>query len=181
MTEDMVSIIIPAYNAAQYIGDTINNLLAQSVDKEIIVVDDGSTDNTREIVESCANMNKNIKYYYQPNSGVSSARNLGIKKSSGDYIIFVDSDDFLADGILSRCVQQMKGDVDCVIFAFQCLDPHNRIVRTVKYLPTGLYDMNTFCQNFHHLVLTSIINCIGTKLYRAAIIKDRGLSFNDEI
>lgn len=86
-----VSVIIPTYNNAKYIDKSINSVLSQTYkDFEIIIVDDGSSDNTKEVLKQ---YNGKIKYYYQENKGVSFARNKGIRESSGEYIAFLDSDD----------------------------------------------------------------------------------------
>lgn len=87
-----VSVIIPAYNRANLIGETIQSVLDQTfTDFEIIVVDDGSTDNTREVIDSFKD--PRISYKYQENRGVAAARNTGIRFSGGEYIAFLDSDD----------------------------------------------------------------------------------------
>jgi glycosyltransferase involved in cell wall biosynthesis len=87
------SIIVPAYNRANTISRTLDSLYAQtSTDFEVIVVDDGSTDNTREIV-SVYVQQKGLNYFYQPNSGVSAARNFGAIHANSEYLLFLDSDD----------------------------------------------------------------------------------------
>jgi glycosyltransferase involved in cell wall biosynthesis len=87
-----VSVVIPAYNYARFLGETIQSVLDQTFrDFELIVVDDGSTDNTMEVVSSFKD--NRIQYIYQENGGLSSARNTGIKASKGEYIAFLDSDD----------------------------------------------------------------------------------------
>jgi glycosyltransferase involved in cell wall biosynthesis len=87
------SIIVPTYNSADTISRTLNSLYAQTrTDFEVIVVDDGSTDNTREIV-SVYVQQKGLNYFYQPNSGVSAARNFGALNAIGEYLLFLDSDD----------------------------------------------------------------------------------------
>jgi len=86
-----VSVVIPTYNCAQYIAEAIESVLNQTYkDFEIIVIDDGSTDNTQEIIKPYLNK---IKYIYQQNSGPSAARNRGIKEANGEYIAFLDADD----------------------------------------------------------------------------------------
>jgi len=102
-----VSVVIPTYNRAGFIVETIRSVLAQTFDDfEVIVVDDGSTDNTREVVESFKN--HRILYIYQTNAGVSAARNTGIKASSGTYIAFVDSDDVLLENALELSVTVLE-------------------------------------------------------------------------
>lgn len=92
LKNNLVSIIIPAYNQGRYLGEAIQSCLDQTYsDIEIIVVDDGSTDNTREVVKSFNN--RKIQYIYKQNGGLSSARNVGIRASTGEFITFLDSDD----------------------------------------------------------------------------------------
>jgi len=89
----IVSVIIPTYNRAKCIKRAIGSVLNQTYKNvEIIVVDDGSTDNTKEVLKTFIE-SKKIKYFYQKNKGPSAARNLGIKNSKGEYIAFLDSDD----------------------------------------------------------------------------------------
>ena len=94
-----VSIIIPTYNRSDLLIEAVNSCLNQSyTDIEIIIVDDGSTDNTEHLILQRLQrewLHKNIKYYKQKNTGASGARNLGIKKANGEYIQFLDSDDLL--------------------------------------------------------------------------------------
>jgi len=94
----IISVVIPSYNYAKYISRCIKSALDQPCENfEVIVVDDGSIDNTREVVNDIINSaSKNqLKYIYQENQGVSIARNTGVAHSSGEYIWFLDSDDFL--------------------------------------------------------------------------------------
>lgn len=89
----LVSVIIPTYNRASFLKEAIESVLGQSYEYfELIIVDDGSTDDTKQLVQSFKD--KRISYFYQENKGVSQARNLGIKKSQGEVIAFLDSDDF---------------------------------------------------------------------------------------
>jgi glycosyltransferase involved in cell wall biosynthesis len=94
--EELVSVIIPLYNSELYVYETINSVIEQTYKHiEIIVIDDGSSDNSAEVVKKIIKDHNemDIKYYYQANGGVSVARNNGIKKASGKYIAFLDSDD----------------------------------------------------------------------------------------
>ena len=89
----IVSIIIPTYNYGIYLPTAIQSCLNQTYKPiEIIIVDDGSTDNTKDVVKE---FNDSIIYFYQNNSGVSAARNKGLELAKGDYLAFLDSDDYL--------------------------------------------------------------------------------------
>ena len=103
-----VSIIVPAYNEEDRIGKCIDSLLKQTYrNVEIIVVDDGSTDNTLSFLKK---YEKKIILISKKNGGQGSARNLGIKKSSGDYIMFVDSDDYIAENMTSKLVEKIENE-----------------------------------------------------------------------
>jgi teichuronic acid biosynthesis glycosyltransferase TuaG len=92
----LISIVIPIFNSAEYISECISSVINQTyTDIEIICIDDGSTDNTKQIIKNIDD--SRVKYFYQNNAGVSSARNLGLKISAGEYIIFLDSDDVLTN------------------------------------------------------------------------------------
>jgi glycosyltransferase involved in cell wall biosynthesis len=104
------SIIVPAYNRANTISRTLDSLYAQtSTDFEVIVVDDGSTDNTREIV-SVYVQQKGLNYFYQPNSGVSAARNCGATHATGEYLLFLDSD----DTVTSTWIKNYEEKIDSI-------------------------------------------------------------------
>ena len=101
-----VSVVIPTYNRAHFLPETIQSVLVQTFqDFEIIVVDDGSIDNTKEVVDNFQDLR--IKYIYQENQGGSAARNTGAKTSSGEYIVPLDSDDVLLNNAIEKGVQTL--------------------------------------------------------------------------
>ena len=96
MSEITFSIIIPSFNYAHYLSRAISSIHQQTNGNyEILIVDDGSTDNTRSISQQLTSQHPNLHYYYQENKGPAAARNLGVAKSIGQYIIFLDADDEL--------------------------------------------------------------------------------------
>lgn len=98
-----VSVVIPTYNYAQYIKEAIDSVLAQThKDCKIIVIDDGSTDDTRGVVSQCG---PDVKYIYQKNQGLSAARNTGIRNSNGEYIAILDSDDIWLPSKLEKQIK----------------------------------------------------------------------------
>ena len=112
--EHRISVVIPTYNRAQTIMRAINSVLGQTLPAfEIIVVDDGSFDGTKDVLKAHSFFSKNAKvpqkkYFVQKNSGVSSARNLGIRKANGDFIAFLDSDDAWSKKKLERQLAVLK-------------------------------------------------------------------------
>lgn len=106
----MISIILPTYNCAEYLDRSINSVLRQSYSNwELIIIDDGSQDNTKEICEYYCSSYINIRYIYQENQGVSSARNKGISISNGSYICFLDADDYYDKRFLEYLHEKIKG------------------------------------------------------------------------
>ena len=104
--QPLVSVIMPAYNSEKYIGKSIESVLAQDYEKfELIIVDDGSKDGTKSIVEQYAKNDIRIKLLEQANQGVSAARNKGLDTATGEYVAFLDSDDLWDADNLSVMVQ----------------------------------------------------------------------------
>jgi glycosyltransferase involved in cell wall biosynthesis len=94
MTPSLVSVIVPTYNRAYCLARALDSILCQTYEAlEVVVIDDGSTDNTRELVSSRYAHDARVRYFYEENRGVTAARNQGIKLSRGDYVAFLDSDD----------------------------------------------------------------------------------------
>jgi len=111
-----LSIIIPCYNAAAYLPPMLESILAQEwTDYEIIIVNDGSTDNTDNVISRYTSADDRIRYFSQPNAGVASARNLGIGKSKGEWLLFLDADDCLLQEALSLLVNSIDSDTDLVL------------------------------------------------------------------
>jgi glycosyltransferase involved in cell wall biosynthesis len=122
MGSPFYSVVIPAYNRDASIASSIESVLNQTYqDLEVIVVDDGSTDKTRDIVEKYSSIDSRVKYFYQENSGGAAARNLGILRSSGQYICFLDSDDVYLKGKLEESKEYLSGD-NVVLFTSIIVD-----------------------------------------------------------
>lgn len=112
-----VSVIVPVYNVEKYIKKCLDSLVNQTLDGvEIIVVNDGSPDNSQKIIGEYTKKYKNVKSYIKENGGLSDARNYGIKKATGEYISFVDSDDYIRNDMLEIMYNYaIKEDLDVVV------------------------------------------------------------------
>ncbi len=117
MSTPRISVIVPVYKAERYLQECINSILNQTfTDLELILVDDGSPDNSGAICDEYAEKDKRVKVFHQENRGVSAARNLGIDNAKGEYITFVDSDDYIESytlEILYYDIISNKADISC--------------------------------------------------------------------
>nr|WP_306430325.1 glycosyltransferase family 2 protein [Corynebacterium phoceense] len=105
----LVSIIVPAYNVAEYIESCLNSLLAQTHEEiEVVVVDDGSTDETAAVCAAVARRDARVRIIAQPNAGVSAARNRGVQEARGTYVCFVDSDDAAHPDMVARLLAALS-------------------------------------------------------------------------
>lgn len=129
------SIIIPAYNVAQYIEECIESILNQDYDNyEIIVVDDGATDETPKILDEIASKSEKVRVIHQKNGGLSAARNSGIEAASGDYILFLDGDDFWSEkSFLTEVNKKInEKNVDVVIYSYSYYYPDKIIKKSLN-------------------------------------------------
>ena len=113
MEKPLVSVIIPCYRKAQYLAATLESMQKQTYPAvEILVVDDGSPDNTREVVEPYLAQMPNLRYIHQENAGVSVARNHGIRSSSGRYVMALDADDAIEPTYIERCADYLSAHAE---------------------------------------------------------------------
>ncbi len=104
-----ISVIVPAYNSEKFVGETLENLLNQSLkDIEVIVVNDGSTDGTQRVIDEYCKKSSIFKSYIKENGGVSRARNYGLERATGEYVLFQDADDLYSDGSLEAFYETAK-------------------------------------------------------------------------
>lgn len=116
----LISVIVPVYNVEKYLGKCVDSLLGQTYrELEIILVDDGSPDRCGEICDAYAKKDHRIKVIHKENGGLSDARNAGIKKASGEYLLFVDSDDYIERDLIEKVAEAAeKTKCDMVMFDY---------------------------------------------------------------
>lgn len=127
----LVSVIVPVYNVESYLTQAIESLLHQEMcDLEIILIDDGSTDGSGEIARNYEKRFQNIHYIYQNSAGVSTARNRGIDAAQGEYILFLDSDDFFEANSLFPLLAKMENEkLDLLLYsASKLLEQENKVI-----------------------------------------------------
>lgn len=128
-----LSVIIPIYNAGDNLKRCIESILAQDLeDTEILAINDGSTDNSGEIIKKYETENPGeITYYEKENTGVADTRNFGIAKAKGKYILFVDSDDYIKQGLLKELKKYIEQDIDIIKFKLERVNENGDILEKV--------------------------------------------------
>lgn len=128
------SIIVPVYNVRDYIGKCLDSIIKQTYDNfEIIVVNDGSSDDSQSIIDEYIKKDKRIKSYKKANGGLSDARNYGLKYITGDYLLFIDSDDYIREKLLERLNEVLSAkQVDLVRFECDLYDEQGKMIASNK-------------------------------------------------
>lgn len=171
------SIIIPIYNAERTLERCLDSLLVQNCkEAEIVLVNDGSTDKSRDLCIKYAQKYTQINYINQKNSGVSVARNKGIIAARGQYILFVDSDDYVANNYFFEIDRLLKiHDADLIIFSrYDCMGDR---VKEIKYSPFFSYNIAEIDKKLSDLICKKIINGPVTKIYKKSIIDEYQIKF----
>lgn len=139
-----ISVIVPIYNSSKYLQKCIDSLINQTYKNiEIVLVNDGSTDDSERIIKTYIKNNKNIVYIFKQNGGQASARNIGIEVSTGKYISFVDSDDYVDVHMYEDMLEYLKDDIDILVFGFNEVFNSN-IKRNIGYFDYSSNKINNF-------------------------------------
>lgn len=130
MSDCFFSIIAPVYNVQEYLEKCVKSVLSQSFKNyELILIDDGSTDGCPQLCDKMGALDPRVKVFHKKNQGVAVARNFGIQKAAGQYLLFLDSDDSFADGLLERLYKKIEGDSpDIVVFGYQRVAPNGGVI-----------------------------------------------------
>lgn len=175
----MVSIIIPAYNCAATILNTMKSIEKQNYQNyEIIIVDDGSTDATKDVVlkykEKCKHK---IVFVTQPNGGPGSARNKGLEFAAGKYIVFIDSDDFIADNYLSILVESIENGVDYCFGQYYKITDNK--LDSKKIIGSEFYGIHSAERIFSSFICNKTHISLWNSLFIKKIIDDGNLRFKN--
>ena len=165
----MISVIVPVYNVETYLEECLDSIQNQTyTDFEVILVNDGSTDGSKAICERYCQTDKRFRLMNQTNQGLSAARNKGVEISTGEYIVFVDSDDIIKTNYLEKLMQYMTEDVDIVecIFTVKKMEFLDENIETTTIIFEG--DSNEAVKFFPNHTLN--VNAV-TKLYRRSIVE----------
>lgn len=176
----MVSIIIPAYNASKTIEKSVRSILSQSYnDIEVIVIDDGSKDNTSDIVHNMLSFDSRLKLFSVENGGPAKARNLALDKvsSKSSYIMFCDADDEYVPDAIEKAVKEAENGSDFVIFGFTIVNSDG--TRNFYSEPSGCYSRENFGNVYGNLYKANLLNQVWGKLFSAELINTFHIRFPD--
>ena len=166
----MISVIIPAYNIAPYIERCIRSILTQTyTDLEILVVNDGSTDETPEICDRLALEDKRIRVFHKQNGGVSSARNLALANAKGEYISMIDGDDWIEPNLFEHAITELNNS-NAQVFMFEYFIDSDKssICHCVKNDSYGIIDTELAIIN----TISSNNRFLWSKIFKAELIKN---------
>lgn len=180
-TKMKYSVIIPVYNSEKTIKRCIESIMLQNrPDVEIIIINDGSTDNSESICKALQTEHQNIVYITKENGGVSSARNSGLSVATGEYVMFVDSDDYVDNKCFDIIDKYIKSNADFYQFGFSIVA--NGLVKETREFSEC--NVNTSSEKEAFIsdgVITRSINSPWAKIYKRKIIHDNDLSFCQDL
>ena len=184
--EDLISVIIPVYNVEKYIKRCLDSVIKQTYSKlEIILVDDGSTDNSGEICDEYAKKDERVIVIHKTNGGLSDARNKGIEKAKGKYIGFVDSDDWISENMyeaLYNNAVKYGADISCCDF-IRTRDDNEKIDRKKFDNKINIYNLDEYMKIFFKIGTQQCVYYAWNKLYKREIIQNdlypKGLTSED--
>ena len=167
---ELISIIVPVYNVEQYLEKCINSIINQTYKNlEIILVDDGATDNSGKMCDELAKTDNRIKVYHKENGGLSDARNYGVERAIGEYIGFVDSDDYIDEEMYEKLYGAIKKeDVDVAECNFKFIYTN----RVSNYTEDNYYlVMNRDEYIKEYIIMNKLFGSACTKLIRSDLAK----------
>lgn len=176
----LLSVIVPVYNVEKYLRRCIDSILAQtSTDFELLLIDDGSTDNSGLICDEYVMNDNRIKVFHKENGGVSSARNMGLDNARGEWICFCDADDWVKSGFLSAfCGMMDHGDL--LSQGFYSPNWFNRESKDV-FEPAGIYQDDRYLPFILELYKNNHLGFIWCKAFKRKIINENHLKFDENI
>lgn len=174
-----ISIIIPAYNAADFLRRSVDSVISQEYENyQVIIVDDGSTDQTAAIADQLAAENDRIQVIHQRNGGVSAARNAGLASAAGDYVLFLDADDALRPGLFEAALGGGRNP-ECVLYGFDYLYA-DHTEENLPSISSGDHLRDEVMASFWNLYRDGVLSNIGTKIYKREILVEHQIRFNEQ-
>lgn len=172
VAEEKVSVIIPVYNCEAWIERCLGSVLEQTYQNlEVLVVDDGSGDGSAEIIENLAKRDSRVRYFFQGNQGVASARNRGLLETSGSVITFVDADDYIEKSTYEKMLAVMEEqEADIVECSYRLVNTSGRILQNDSLEEEVIIGKRQCAR--HYLRQKNVTNYVCNKIYRKELFQD---------
>ena len=179
-----ISVIVPAYNVEKYIEESLNSIINQTLkDIEIIIINDGSTDKSTEIINEISRNDSRVIVINQKYSGVSKARNIGMMLAKGDYISFIDSDDYIETDMLEkmyRAAEKYDCDIVQCNYAIDNNGERREVVQNIK--PNKLLKENEIIEYIKTgLIDGSLATYVWNKIFKRQFLRDNDLMFKEDL
>ena len=186
MSDISISVLMPVYNSEKFLEETVQAVINQSYTNwELILVDDGSTDNSKKLCDELRKKENRIKFIDKKNTGVSDTRNVALKNAKGQYVVFVDSDDLIHKDYLKLLVNSMnKYNTDLSV----CNFIERKISNTgkvedinIEFCPKEVMEMAEMKDYIMDFGNSGLLNPLWNKIYKNQIIKDNNITFDEKV
>lgn len=180
----MFSVVIPVYQSEKYLPDCVNSILNQTFNDsfEIILVDDGSTDSSGKIADDFSQQYDNIHVFHKQNGGASSARNYGLKNASGEYVLFIDSDDIVDSSLFEKLHSLLDHGLIIYGMSFDYYEK-NKLKRQeiLSCKHSGKYSVEDVYQAFKDFFYDNALSSACNKVFKRSILSNHQILFNENI
>ncbi len=174
-----LSVIIPVYNAEKYLEECLNSIISSSAfdDLEVLLIDDGSKDNSGAICDIFSQKYENIKTFHIENGGVSNARNSGVAKTCGEYVTFCDADDYYVNGILFQAVASLRENkTDLLFFDFVNEQQGSTVVR-LPFEENAVLSKESVSELFKYMLKNEGFNSVWNKIFKKDLLEQNNITF----
>ena len=174
------SVVVPVYNVEKYLAECVDSVLRQTfADFELILVDDGSKDASGALCDEYAAKDSRVKVIHKENGGLSDARNVGTAAAVGDYVVYIDSDDYVADSdFLEKIYEKAKNGTDIICYKFKKFYEDSKTFGECDFAFPDLSECETFADRIRYLVKTNSFYCSAwSKSIKLSLLRDNGIEF----
>ena len=180
MKDYKISIIVPVYNVAKYLDECVQSILTQSyAEFELILVDDGSKDESGTICDKYAQIDMRVQVFHKDNGGLSDARNVGTQHAKGDYVVYIDSDDYICDpDFLKKINERANSDFDVICYKFKKYFDEKKTFAECSFACPNIDEIGTLSGRINEMVRRDAFYCSAwSKAIRLNILRDNNIQF----
>lgn len=183
----LISVIVPVYNTKEYLEECVKSILGQTYSCfELLLIDDGSTDGSQKICDVLAQSDARISVIHTENRGVSSARNTGIRSAKGEYILFVDSDDYIQEFFLEKAIEVCRRHECDIVSAGMLEEREGQIIKEYHVKETIIKQINAlsqedYCELLQNNYISSSCNKLISRSYIGETLFDENSSYGEDL